>query len=120
MGQNTEKSAKTNHAATGPKKGGKVATKKGVILNAAEDEKPVLALGEKAVGTVKFFKASGWGFIEGPDFADVFVHKTGIPPELEQRMEPGASFNFTVVTSDRDERPMARITSLAEEQKEAA
>ena len=104
-----------------PKKGGRVTAKKDGIPDAASYDKPKLAIGENAVGAVKFFKpAGGWGFIEVPGFADVFVHKTGVPEELERHMEPGTTFNFTVVTSDRDARPMACVTSLAGEMKEAA
>jgi len=54
-------------------------------------------MSERFTGTVKWFNASkGYGFIERPGAADVFVHFTAIQSEGYRTLQEGQKVEFTV------------------------
>jgi len=51
-------------------------------------------------GTIKWYNTrKGYGFIQGEDGKDVFVHRSAIPADLT--LNEGDEVNFEVETSDR-------------------
>ncbi|MBM6753563.1 MULTISPECIES: cold-shock protein [Lactobacillaceae] len=53
-------------------------------------------------GTVKSFdRAKGWGFIEVPGEADIFVHTQAITPASRPLMQPGRKVNLVLVMGRR-------------------
>jgi len=54
-------------------------------------------MSERITGTVKWFNSSkGYGFIEQPDGADVFVHFTAISGEGYRNLVEGQKVEFSV------------------------
>jgi len=54
-------------------------------------------MSERITGTVKWFNSSkGYGFIEQPDGADVFVHFTAITGEGYRNLVEGQKVEFSV------------------------
>jgi len=54
-------------------------------------------MSERVTGTVKWFNgAKGYGFIERPEGADVFVHFSAIRGEGFRNLEEGQQVEFTV------------------------
>lgn len=53
-------------------------------------------------GTVKWFNAEkGYGFIQGEEGQDVFVHYTAIEGEGFKSLDEGQTVEFSVVDGDR-------------------
>jgi CspA family cold shock protein len=54
-------------------------------------------MSERVTGTVKWFNSSkGYGFIEQPDGADVFVHYTAITAEGFRNLVEGQQVEFSI------------------------
>jgi len=54
-------------------------------------------MNNRVIGTVKWFNASkGYGFIERPDGADVFVHYTAIQSEGYRTLQEGQQVEFAI------------------------
>ena len=56
-------------------------------------------------GTVKWYNdMKGYGFIEGEDGNDVFVHRTAIP--MDTRLYEGDQVEYEIEDSERGQRAM--------------
>jgi CspA family cold shock protein len=54
-------------------------------------------MSERVTGTVKWFNSSkGYGFIEQPDGADVFVHYSAITSEGFRNLAEGQQVEFSI------------------------
>jgi cold shock protein len=54
-------------------------------------------MSERIIGTVKWFNGGkGYGFIERPDGADVFVHFSAIQGDGYRNLEEGQKVEFSV------------------------
>ncbi len=54
-------------------------------------------MSERVIGTVKWFNSSkGYGFLERPDGADVFVHFSAIESDGYRSLEEGQKVEFSV------------------------
>ena len=54
-------------------------------------------MSERVTGTVKWFNSSkGYGFIEQPDGADVFVHYSAITSEGFRNLTEGQQVEFSI------------------------
>ena len=63
-------------------------------------------------GTVKWFNDSkGYGFIERPDGADVFVHYSAIPGSGFRRLNEGQTVEFDVVDGPKGKQA-ANVTPV--------
>ncbi|MFT7179477.1 MAG: CspA family cold shock protein [Oceanospirillaceae bacterium] len=59
-------------------------------------------MSEIVTGTVKFFNdTKGFGFLEQPNGADVFVHFSGIVKEGYKSLEQGQQVKFTIVEGEK-------------------
>jgi CspA family cold shock protein len=59
-------------------------------------------MGERVLGTVKWFKDSrGYGFIKRDGGGDVFVHYSAIEMDGHRRLERGQRVEFSVVQDAR-------------------
>ena len=59
-------------------------------------------MSEFITGTVKFFNnTKGFGFLEQPDGADVFVHFSAIITEGYKSLEQGQQVRFTITDGEK-------------------
>ena len=59
-------------------------------------------MSEVITGTVKFFNnTKGFGFLEQPTGADVFVHFSAIVKEGYKSLEQGQQVQFTITDGDK-------------------
>ena len=59
-------------------------------------------MSEFITGTVKFFNnTKGFGFLEQPDGADVFVHFSSIITEGYKSLEQGQQVRFTITDGEK-------------------
>jgi len=64
--------------------------------------KGYLPMSEFITGTVKFFNnTKGFGFLEQPDGADVFVHFSAIITEGYKSLEQGQQVRFTITDGEK-------------------
>lgn len=54
----------------------------------------------RTTGKVLFFRPAGWGFIELPDFTNVFVHLSNVVGNI--RLNPGDRVEFEVGPARND------------------
>ena len=67
----------------------------------------------RAKGTVKWFNdAKGYGFIERPDGADVFVHYSAIAGSGFRSLDEGQAVEFDVVQGPKGQQA-ANVTRVA-------
>lgn len=97
------------------------------IKSTAAIKKPLLPVGERAIGSLKFYNAvKKYGFLEIPGYADIFFHQTAVEDQQAKKLletgkaQKGQRFEFVSreytqpgKASDKDSPPVASIMAIA-------